>query len=85
MLRVQAQNKFVSQGFTTDWRHTGYQTLTEKDPHDPGNIICKPYLLSLICITMQAKLNKSPLKERLKTFLLWETGQPFLPKQIMSW
>ena len=80
MLRVQAQNKFVSQGFTADGHHPVYQTLTQKDPCDPKNVICKLYLLSLIYIPMQAKLNKSPLREKLKTFFLWETGQPFLSK-----
>ena len=85
MLRVQGQNKFISPGFMADWRHPVYQTLTQKDPRDPRNITCKLYLFSLICILMQAKLNKSSLREGLDTFLLWKTGQPFLPKKIMSW
>ena len=67
---VQAQNKFVFQGFTANWCYPVYQTLTQKDPCDPRNVVCKPYLLSLICIHMQAKLNRSPLRERLDSFLL---------------
>ena len=71
MLRVQAQNKFVSPGFTADWHHPVYQTLTQKDLYDPRNVICKPYLFFfLICIPMKAKLNKSPLRDRLKALLL---------------
>ena len=60
MFRVQAQNEFVPLGFMADWRHFFYQTLTQKDPCDPSNVICKPYLLPLICIPVQAKLNKKP-------------------------
>lgn len=45
------------------WHHPVYQTVSQKDPCDPRNVICKPYLLSLIFIPMQAKLNKSPLTE----------------------
>ena len=66
MLWVQAQNKLVSPGFMANWHHPVYQTLTQKDSHDPRNVICKPYLLSLICIPMQAKPNKSPLREGVK-------------------
>ena len=66
MLRAQEQNKFVSQGFTSNWCHPVYQTLTQKDPRDPRNIICKLYLLSLICIPMQAKLNKNPFEREAK-------------------
>ena len=70
MLRVQTQNKLVSQGFTDDWHHPIYQTLTQKDPCDPRNVICEPYLLSLICIPMQAKLNKRPFSsERLVSLI----------------
>ena len=63
MFRVQTQNGFVSPGFMADWCHSVYQTLTQKDPRDPKNVICKPYLLSLMCIPMQAKLDKSPRKK----------------------
>ena len=66
MFRVQAQNEFVSPGFMANWHHPIYQTLTQKDPRDPRNGICKPHLLSLICIPMQAKLNKSRLGEGLR-------------------
>ena len=70
MLKVQAQSKFVSPGFTANWHHPVYQTLAQKDPRDPQNAICKLYLLSLICILVQAKLNKSPLREGFDAFLL---------------
>ena len=64
MLRVQAQNKFVSPGFMANWRHPVYKILSQKDPCDLRNVICKLYLLSLICAPVEAKLNKSPLRER---------------------
>ena len=81
MLRVQGQNKFISPDFMADWRHPVYQTLTQKDPCYPRNVICKPYLLSLICIPMQVKLNKSPLREKLEALLLWEIGHLSFPSR----
>ena len=56
-------------------------------PHSSLNVIycliitAWQWLMSLICILMQIKPNKSPLRHRLLAFLLWEIGHLSSPSR----